>query len=327
MSSDQETAHALYQALRDSRTGRRDDVAELLGLGKREAARGWSDLEQLQLVRRSDAEPDALVPVDPEAAFLRLLDAEVTRVRRHQEEALLAQGALETLSEHYVPLGLRPEDAEVELLTDERRSRQALEDLKELAQREVVSMHPGQLPPADVLHQTLENDRRHMGRGVRVRALYSPRAAAAAHAADYVRALIETGADVRLCSAVPMHMVVGDHRLALLPFDPQDLRAGTIVVRGPALIRSYVTLYEYCWNTSALFGSPAAPAPAGDVLSDEQLLALRMLAAGMKDEKIARSLGVSLRTASRLLAGVMQELGAESRFQAGLKAAQLGWLE
>jgi DNA-binding NarL/FixJ family response regulator len=52
-----------------------------------------------------------------------------------------------------------------------------------------------------------------------------------------------------------------------------------------------------------------------------------MLAAGMKDEKIARSLGISLRTLSRLLSEVMQELGASSRFEAGVRAAKLGWLD
>ncbi|MFJ9843754.1 hypothetical protein ACIRYZ_25530 [Kitasatospora sp. NPDC101155] len=39
----------------------------------------------------------------------------------------------------------------------------------------------------------------------------------------------------------------------------------------------------------------------------------------------ARSLGISLRTLSRLLSEVMQELGTSSRFEAGVRAAKLGW--
>lgn len=52
-----------------------------------------------------------------------------------------------------------------------------------------------------------------------------------------------------------------------------------------------------------------------------------MLASGMKDEKIARGLGVSLRTVSRMLSELMQEMGATSRFEAGVRAHRLGWVD
>ncbi len=53
---------------------------------------------------------------------------------------------------------------------------------------------------------------------------------------------------------------------------------------------------------------------------------LQQLAAGAQDEQIARRLGVSLRTVRRRVADVMSELGAESRFQAGVEAAKRGWI-
>lgn len=51
-----------------------------------------------------------------------------------------------------------------------------------------------------------------------------------------------------------------------------------------------------------------------------------MLAAGAKDETIARELGVSLRTCRRHIAEMMRMTGAGSRFQAGVLATQLGLL-
>ncbi|MGI5530482.1 response regulator transcription factor [Streptomyces syringium] len=51
---------------------------------------------------------------------------------------------------------------------------------------------------------------------------------------------------------------------------------------------------------------------------------VRLLAAGLKDEAIARRLGMSLRTARRHIADIMETLGAESRFQAGMLAARAG---
>jgi DNA-binding NarL/FixJ family response regulator len=53
---------------------------------------------------------------------------------------------------------------------------------------------------------------------------------------------------------------------------------------------------------------------------------LRQLSRGAKDEQIARSLGVSLRTVRRRMADLFEELGVESRFQAGVEAVRRGWI-
>ena len=53
---------------------------------------------------------------------------------------------------------------------------------------------------------------------------------------------------------------------------------------------------------------------------------LAMLAAGLKDEAIARYLGVSLRTVRRRVATLMEELGAHTRFQLGSAAERRGLL-
>lgn len=51
-----------------------------------------------------------------------------------------------------------------------------------------------------------------------------------------------------------------------------------------------------------------------------------MLAAGLTDEVAGRRLGISARSVRRQMAGLMERLGASSRFEAGLRAAQRGWL-
>jgi DNA-binding NarL/FixJ family response regulator len=51
---------------------------------------------------------------------------------------------------------------------------------------------------------------------------------------------------------------------------------------------------------------------------------LELLQLGMKDETIARQLGVSLRTVRRRIAALMDDLGVDTRFQAGLEAARRG---
>ena len=55
-------------------------------------------------------------------------------------------------------------------------------------------------------------------------------------------------------------------------------------------------------------------------------LLLEQLARGAKDEQIARTLGLSLRTVRRRVADLMDDLGAGSRFQAGVEAVRRGWI-
>jgi DNA-binding NarL/FixJ family response regulator len=53
---------------------------------------------------------------------------------------------------------------------------------------------------------------------------------------------------------------------------------------------------------------------------------LILLAAGSTDETAAKRLGVSGRTVQRVMAELMERLGAASRFEAGLRAKERGWL-
>ena len=63
-----------------------------------------------------------------------------------------------------------------------------------------------------------------------------------------------------------------------------------------------------------------------DIRSELTQAILGQLATGAKDELIARRLGMSVRTCRRHIAAIMLHLRAESRFQAGALAAQLGLL-
>ena len=56
----------------------------------------------------------------------------------------------------------------------------------------------------------------------------------------------------------------------------------------------------------------------------ERTFLLRQLPSGAKDEQIARTMGLSLRTVRRRVADLMIELGADTRFQAGAEAVRRG---
>ncbi|MGW3248842.1 helix-turn-helix domain-containing protein [Streptomyces sp. NPDC001070] len=64
----------------------------------------------------------------------------------------------------------------------------------------------------------------------------------------------------------------------------------------------------------------------GRGLTGQEATTLQLLADGLTDEAIAKRLGVSPRTARRIATDLMERLNARSRFQAGARAVQHGWL-
>jgi DNA-binding CsgD family transcriptional regulator len=98
-----------------------------------------------------------------------------------------------------------------------------------------------------------------------------------------------------------------------------------MVLRSPAVVYVLRQFFEYFWAGSTdliledMIGAPGSGSRHREVV--------RLLASGLTDEAIARKLGLSDRTVRRIVADLMQQIGAESRFQAGVKMVRLGWLD
>ncbi|MFJ8694985.1 hypothetical protein [Streptomyces roseolilacinus] len=61
-------------------------------------------------------------------------------------------------------------------------------------------------------------------------------------------------------------------------------------------------------------------------ISEDDLKLLTLLVTYPSDDPIARHLDVSVRTVRRRIARIMELLGVQNRFAAGVAAAQLGWV-
>ncbi|MFC6153010.1 DNA-binding response regulator [Nocardioides yefusunii] len=156
--------------------------------------------------------------------------------------------------------------------------------------------------------------------GVDVRAIYPVRAL------HLARSVLEehraSGEDMRLLPEVPLQMaIVGTgHAMVVSGLGGDELH--TVIIREPLIVRVLVAYFDSLWDQ-------AASLPGGDEVGDrseERRLLLTQLARGARDEQIARSLGLGLRTVRRRVADLMLELGVETRFQAGVEAVRRGWL-
>lgn len=123
-------------------------------------------------------------------------------------------------------------------------------------------------------------------------------------------------------------MVISDRRIAFIAADPADRSAGIICTEQPAIISILASFFDHAWSMAIPLKPSHEQESAGQIseLREAERSLLKLLADGATDETAARQLGMSLRTARRRMAAIMNDLAATSRFQAGAEAAKRGWL-
>ncbi|MEU4829823.1 helix-turn-helix transcriptional regulator [Streptosporangium sp. NPDC023615] len=130
------------------------------------------------------------------------------------------------------------------------------------------------------------------------------------------------GAQVRTLDAVPSWFLVAGEDAAGMPSQWGGTLAENAynfhLVRAPVVVAALGSFFEELW-------ARASPLP-WTYRDDVVIRVLRLAGQGVPDETIARHLGVSVRTVRARFADAMAELGAQSRFQAGVEAARRGWL-
>lgn len=152
------------------------------------------------------------------------------------------------------------------------------------------------------------------GRGVR--SIYPTEALHRPQWLEAVRRWADVGEDVRLLPSPPSRLMVFGVQAALVPVEWGRSPVRRVIVRTPGVVDALRLLFEVLWRQGT-------PMPGTQLAGDRRnQQVLRMLAAGAKDETIARQLGLSLRTVRRRVAEQISELGATTRFQAGVEAAR-----
>lgn len=163
-----------------------------------------------------------------------------------------------------------------------------------------------------------------LARGVSWRAIYAPESLEIPGTPEVVRDLRRAGEQARVLSGLPMKLVIADRRIALLPLVAGDVIGQTMVVHPSSLLDALVTLFEALWERALPIGEPAPP--AGEPLAEDDRRLIELLVLGLKDDAIARQLGLSTRTMRRRMKHLMDELGVRNRFQAGIQATRRGWI-
>ncbi|MEV4197601.1 helix-turn-helix domain-containing protein [Micromonospora globbae] len=172
-------------------------------------------------------------------------------------------------------------------------------------------------------------------RGLTYRVIYDRSALAIPGRMAEIWRGIQGGERARVASNVPMKMMLCDDRLALIPvMAAGQLADAAYLVHPSSLLSAVSELFEAIWeravaiNRTGVRGGAAASAADEhpDQLSERDVELIGLLAGGATDERIARTLGWSVRTVHRHVHRIMTAVGAETRFQAGMEAVRRGWV-
>ncbi|HEU4946708.1 MAG TPA: LuxR C-terminal-related transcriptional regulator [Kribbella sp.] len=146
---------------------------------------------------------------------------------------------------------------------------------------------------------------------------------------EAIRALAADGEVARVIPGLPLKMVMGDRRIAMLPLEtaPEAISAAA-VIHPSSLLDSLHLLFETLWHRAIPLApdlTTTSPQP-GRRLDPLEQDVVRLLVTGLTDKAIGRQLGLAERTVQRRVHGIMQTYGVHNRLQLGMLLVRDGWV-
>ena len=305
----------LYRALLADPRAPVSALAASIGVSIVRARQAVRALRRAGMLSTRAGHADAFVPAPPDVAVAALIS------RRQQDLEQARLYALQLLADFRAGTRFEQPTQLVEVISDpEAIGRRAVQLMRGAGKEILMFDKPPYLGTPD---NPDEFDS--LARGVRWRAVYSVESLDIPGQLAQLGRLRRAGERARVSAEVPIKLVIADRQVALLPgaLDEPSAVNTAILVHPGSLLMALVLLFDSVWERGLRPDLSAAAGAANDTADAPDHTVLPLLAAGMKDEAIARQLGVSLRTVRRWIANLMSDYGVVTRFQLGLAAARL----
>jgi DNA-binding CsgD family transcriptional regulator/sugar-specific transcriptional regulator TrmB len=317
-------AEAVYRAML---VRPKDGVAALaatLDLTEDRVRAALDTLSELALVRPSYEDQGRLRAVSPDVGMEALLARQQRELARHQQRLEASRATAAQLIAEHADLRTAAGSPGVEQLTGLDRIRDRLAALTREVATEVMGFNPNSAQSEEGMAAARPLDQELLERGVLIRTVYLDSIRNHAPTVAHAEWLAGHGGQVRTVPTLPTRMIIIDRTTAVIPVRSDDSASGAVILSGEGTVTALCALFDSTWAA----GRPLGHVPVRDAhgLTSQDQAALTLLADGHTDEAIARRLGVSPRTARRVTSELIERLGARSRFQAGVRAAQRGWL-
>lgn len=309
----------VYEALVRRRQAELATVVADVGLTRGSVARMLARLVDRGLVTRLPGRPLRYAAVAPDLIASSLIaeqERELSKLRAHAQR-LAVEHSRRGPDAHPAELVEVIEGAANVRNTFVRLQREAREQIRGFDRPPYLDNPVGGNP---------EENRQIDDHGLVYRVLYHQDALAIPGRMADVWQGIQRGERARVSSHVPMKMVLCDDRLALIPVTSSGGGAdAAYLVHPSSMLDAFSELFEALWDRAVPINRAGAEGDHAR-LSDGDAELVGLLAGGATDETIARTLGWSVRTVHRHVHRLMSEVGAETRFQAGMEAVRRNWV-
>ncbi len=319
----------LYRSLLSDPSRTCEQLAGAHGLDPAAARRVCADLVGLGVLRYDRADGAGLIVVQPAVAIGQLIERREDELLRLYRRTSQCRHVIDELNLLYSqPSVHESEDSMVERVEDLDAIRDRLEELSFFTRTSVYSIQPGGPQSRESLEASRPLDQRGIRRGLEMRIIHDASVLDDELNRAYLRELVMGGTKVRVSQEPLQRMVIMDCKVAVVPIDPANSRRGALIVRHPGLLAGFVDLFSRSWqDASELPWQTETDEQAQPLeVSAQNRRILELLASGCTDETSAREVGISVRHLRRSVSRLMQQLGANSRFEAGVEAARRGWL-
>ncbi|MFJ4851109.1 MULTISPECIES: LuxR C-terminal-related transcriptional regulator [unclassified Streptomyces] len=281
-------------------------------------------LSELALVRPSYDHAGSLRALPPELGMEVLMARQQADLAAQQQRVQASRAAAAQLIAECADLrpGTPPSGVEQLLGLDQIRDR--LASLTRELTSEVMTFATGGAQSQQAINAAKPLNEDLLARGIRMRTIYLDSIRNHQPTMDYLIWLTENGGEVRTAAALPCRIIITDRTRAVIAVDTDNTAGGAVVLTGQGTVTALCALFDSTWTTAQPLGT--RPLRDGKGLTAQEAATLQLLADGHTDVAIAKRLGVSPRTARRIATDLMERLNARSRFQAGTRAVQQGWL-
>jgi hypothetical protein len=324
-------AGQVYSTLIEADQPTVEEIATACGVPVRRAAAELTALAELGLAYRLAGRPARYRANAPDVAIAEL-------IAQREAELQAARATMHQLAEIFRETARsRHPDGQVEVVRGPDNIARAVARAAEATRHQLRGFD--RPPYTETPGASYGLEERRMAAGVVYRVIYDAEALGIpGRMAGDILPSVAAGEQARARPALPIKLIISDDQLAVIPAAIISRTVDTtfIIHRSP-ILSALIALFEAEWERAtpipgtragavAGAGAGAGAGRASDPPDAETAALLAMLAAGMTDASIARSLEWSMRTTQRRMAQLMSELGVTSRFQAGLAVRDRGWL-
>lgn len=278
------------------------------------------ELVKLGMIRPAGA-PDTWEAIPPDIALPALATNFEVRAAHSRDTA-------QDLAQVYRMARARTDDdpTGVRVLRTAEELQAAVETVIASAGDEILAAYDDSPRTAHLFGLGVEQHRERLitwdGNPLRLRTTFDTAVLQYQEAGDVLLARVEGGEEFRFLDGIPFTTIVADDVAAVVDLTSFDTSgAGSLLVWDRRVVLALRALCDTWWRLA----TPMAWGGLG-ALDRESLFILSLLAAGATDGTVAAHTGLSQRTVERRVRALMTQLGAATRFQAGVQAIRRGWI-